>query len=69
MKQREVVFGGAEVINIQYLLKRINKWGQVQANFKRFFIIRNNTGYEHSSASFYELELAKHFIPVYYKDL
>ena len=32
-------------------------------------LVTNFTDYEHSSASFYVLELAKHFIPVHYKDL
>ena len=32
-------------------------------------LVTKFTDYEHSSASFYEIGLAKHFIPVHYKDL
>ena len=35
----------------------------------KWTLARDNVGYEHSSASFYELNEVKHFSPKHYKDL
>ncbi len=61
-------FDGKPIFSEKFLLQKLNYIHYNPVSGK--WILSNDfVSYEHSSASFYEGGIARHFIPKYYKDL
>ncbi len=61
-------FGAKPIYSDKFLFQKLD---YIHENlFKgKWTLAKDNVGYEHNSASFYELNVVKHFAPKHYKDL
>ena len=64
----EESFDAKSIDNRKFLLQKFNyiHLNPVRSNYK---LVNDWRDYEHSSASFYELQQTKHFTPVHYEEL
>ena len=61
-------FDAKAIFSHQFLIQKIN-YVHYNPVSGKWMLAKNFIEYEHSSASFYEIQLAKHFRPVHFMDL
>jgi putative transposase len=61
-------FDANPIYSLKFLIQKLNYIHQNPVS-GRWLLVKDFTEYEHSSASFYEMQKVKHFKPLHYMDM